>query len=143
MILVDASNSFFASAIIPDNFSYHLKLQATALVNEPPPARWFDLWRSSTMTQIKIFSIHVAFSCFTIMYFGMVLNMPNYGRKNLPKSALIIALSEIIGCCIGYILAVKCKVKFLSSGMFNLLGAGIAFTMWHWSEYGESFDFYD
>lgn len=136
--LIKAASSFYSSAIIPANLSYHLQLQANALVNEPPPARWFDLWRSSTMTTIRLFSVHVAFTCFTIMYFGMVLNMPNYGRENLPSSARIIAVSEIIGCCIGYFLAVKSNMKFLYSGIFNLVGAGLAFSMWYWREYGKS-----
>uniref|UniRef100_A0A336L287 CSON003253 protein n=1 Tax=Culicoides sonorensis TaxID=179676 RepID=A0A336L287_CULSO len=139
-ILITASNSYKSTAILPANLTYHLQRQSTALINEPPPSRWFSLWRGSLITSIRNFSVHVAFSCFTIMYFGMVLNMASYGgRNNLPRSARFLAGSEIIGCCLGYFIAVNSKIKFMSCGVFNLIGSGIALSVWYWKDYETEF----
>lgn len=140
-LLCNASNTFSSSVIMPNNLTYHLQVQSNNLVNEKPPARWFKLWRDSTMTTIRLLSVHVAFACFTIMYFGMVLNMPNYGRENLSSSARIIALSEIIGCCLGFYLAIKSNHKYLICGVFNFLGAVLAFSIWNWKEFGNDIHF--
>ncbi|XP_063709428.1 solute carrier family 22 member 7-like [Culicoides brevitarsis] len=137
-ILLNASNFISSTAVIPVTLKAQLQLQANSIVN-CKPASWFELWRTSTMEQIRIFCIHVAFACFTIMYFGMVLNMPNYGRHFLSYNALLIAASEVIGCFIGYVLATTCSVKFFSSGLINLLGAGIALQMWHWRDVESEF----
>lgn len=105
-------------------------------LQQRPQASWLKLWQDSVLTSLRVFSVHVAFACFTIMYFGMVLNMPNYGRSHLPKSARFIAVSEIIGCCMAYLLVTKTKHKFLWSGMFNISGASIAYCMWFWKNRG-------
>lgn len=70
------------------------------------------------------------------MFFGMVLNMPNYGRSHLSRSARFIAGSELIGCYVGYLFATKTKHKFAWAGMLNVTGAIVAYWMWFWVNRG-------
>lgn len=135
-ILVQAAKSCDLTENLPKNLAFKLKLQASHLLRQRPQAKWLKLCQYSASTNLRVFSIHVAFACFTIMYFGMVLNMPNYGRRHLGKSARFISVFEVIGCCLGYLFATKTKRKFLWSGIFNIVGASTAYCMWFWKDRG-------
>lgn len=124
---------------LPKDLSIQLKLQAMHLKSEPEPTNWISLWRDSPLISLRIFSLHVAWSCFTIMYFGMVLNMRNYDKLNLPRSARYLAVSEMIGCVIGCLLALKSKQKFMLSGISNICGAGIALCIWIFDTRGKNY----
>lgn len=136
-LLVQAAECCGLTANLPVNLAFKLKLQAKQLLRQQSQGNWLKGWQyCSVSTTLRVFAIHVAFACFTIMYFGMVLNMPNYGRDHLPKSARCIAASEIIGCCLGYWLVTKVMRKWFWSGMFNIFGASIAYCMWFWKNRG-------
>lgn len=129
-ILKKAMKSSKSTEALPKDLNIQLKIQAVHLKSEPKPANWISLWRDSPLISLRIFSLHVAWSCFTIMYFGMVLNMRNYDTLNLPRSARYLAVSEMIGCVTGCILILKSKQKFMFSGLFNVCGAVIALCIW-------------
>lgn len=136
-LLVHAAECCDFKDNLPANLAFKLKLQATQLIRSQRQANWFKLWQSSAQTRIRVLSTHIAFACFTIMYFGMVLNMRNYGRYQLPKSARFLAVSELTGCFLGYLFVTKTKHTFLWSGMFNMVGALIAYCMWFWKNEGK------
>lgn len=133
-ILVQAARKSNLVESLPTNLAF--KLKTTQQVRQPPQTRWFKLWSESMFTSLRSLLLHVAFACFTIMFFGMVLNMPNYGRRHLTKSARFIAVSELIGCFIGLVFATKTKHKFLWSGLFNISGAVVAYCVWIWRHRG-------
>ncbi|KAJ6640566.1 Solute carrier family 22 member 8, partial [Pseudolycoriella hygida] len=134
-IVVAAFKSCHKDEGLPSNLAFKLKVQSLRLMQQRQRSqtKWIELLQQSLKTTVGICAVHVAFACFTIMYFGMVLNMPNYGRRHLASSARFIASSEMVGCSIGYMFGTGTKRKFRWCGLFNILGAAIALCMWFWS----------
>ncbi|XP_037031235.1 solute carrier family 22 member 1-like isoform X1 [Bradysia coprophila] len=131
-LLVHAAECCDLKDNLPANLAFKLKLQAMQLLRHRRQATWLSLWQNTALTSLRVLSTHIAFACFTIMYFGMVLNMRNYGRYQLPTSARFLALSELTGCFVGYLFVSKTKHTFLWSGIFNVFGALTAFCIWFW-----------
>lgn len=137
-LLVHAAECCDLKHMLPANLAFKLKLQATQLLRDQRQAKWLQLWQNSARINLRVLSTHIAFACFTIMYFGMMLNMRNYGRYQLPKNARFLAVSELAGCFMGYLFLTKTRHTFLWSGMFNVLGASIACCMWFWKSRGKT-----
>lgn len=140
VILTEAAESYNSTAEIPKDLKWLLDLKITELKSSPPPKRFVTLWNASIRDTFKYISFYVAWSCFTINYFGMMLNMRNYGKFNLPRNAQLLAGFELFGCFFASLISVYSKKhKWMLSGMFNIIGGLCALNIWWFRAAEEEF----
>lgn len=55
---------------------------------EPPPAGWWSIWQGKH-AKVNMFSVHLAWSIYIVVYYGMLLNIRAFSREHLEINTVI------------------------------------------------------
>ncbi|XP_062555790.1 organic cation transporter protein-like [Armigeres subalbatus] len=114
---------------IPTDFDHQLKSYSEAAIEQPEPDSWWKIWEEKASTK-NLICVHLAWSLFIVVYYGMLLNIRAFGRDHLRINTLIAGLSEFIGTSIGFALIMFTKNKWFWTGLFNIVAGLIAYCGW-------------
>lgn len=129
-ILIKSAKINNRSHLIPRDLDEQLKLQAASVAEEPAPLGFWKMWRGPGVVK-NLICVHLVWSIYIVIYYGMLLNIRTFGRDYLEVNTVIAGISEIIGTFIGLGLILNTTRKWLWSGLFNILAAFIAYTIWY------------
>lgn len=74
--------------IIPDDLEQLLQQQSENIQNEPEPAGWWSLWKGPRAVRHMV-CVHLAWSIYIIVYYGMLLNIRAFSREHLEINTVI------------------------------------------------------
>ncbi|XP_001663173.2 solute carrier family 22 member 8 [Aedes aegypti] len=114
---------------IPSDFEHQLKTFSDAAVVQADPDPWWKIWEEKASKK-DLICVHLAWSIFIVVYYGMLLNIRAFGREHLQINTVIAGLSEIIGTFIGFYLIMFTKNKWFWAGLFNIIGGLVAYVAW-------------
>ncbi|XP_062555789.1 organic cation transporter-like protein [Armigeres subalbatus] len=116
-------------ANIPNDFDHQLKSYSDAAVEQPEPDSWWTIWGEKNRRK-NLICVHLAWSLFIVVYYGMLLNIRAFGRDHLRINTVIAGLSEFTGTSIGFALIMFTKNKWFWTGLFNIAGGLITYCGW-------------
>jgi hypothetical protein len=90
---------------------------------------WLDIWEGPKV-KLHLIACHLAWSIYIVTYYGMLLNIKNFGREYRFVNTVIAGLCEILGTFIGLFLIMTSANKWQWTSLFNIIGGFIAFTVW-------------
>lgn len=96
---------------------------------DPPPSNWWSIWEGPR-AKINMLAVHLAWSIYIVVYYGMLLNIRAFSRDHLEINTIIAACSEITGVFIGLFFIMKTTKKWLWTGIFNIIAGLFAYTIW-------------
>ena len=128
-ILIDSARINNCLDTLPNDLDKLLQIQAAATLEEPPPAGWWCMW-DTLRVKINLIAVHLAWSLYIIIYYGMLLNIRIFGRKFLQVNTVVAGLSEITGVFIGLYLILNTKHKWQWTSLLNLCGGCMAYLIW-------------
>ncbi|XP_017471462.1 PREDICTED: solute carrier family 22 member 3 [Rhagoletis zephyria] len=114
---------------LPHDIDQQLELQAQTAMDAPPPPGWWSIWKGDKVVR-NLICVHLAWSIYIIVYYGMLLNIRSFSREHLEVNTAVAGLSEIIGTFIGLFLILKTTRKWLWTGLFNVIAGLIAYLGW-------------
>lgn len=129
MYLMESARCNDTTARIPSDFDQQLKSFSEAAVEQPDPEPWWAIWKEKASTK-NLICVHLAWSIFIVVYYGMLLNIRAFGRENLQINTAIAGVSEMIGTFIGFYLIMCTRDKWFWTGLFNITGGLIAYVAW-------------
>ncbi|BFF90002.1 solute carrier family 22 member 3 [Drosophila madeirensis] len=114
---------------LPHDIDQQLELQAQTAMDAPPPSGWWSMWKGERAVR-HIICVHLAWSLYIVVYYGMLLNIRSFSREHLYINTFFAGLSEMIGTFIGLFLIMKTTRKWLWTGLFNMVAGCIAYCGW-------------
>ncbi|XP_058464629.1 solute carrier family 22 member 21 [Malaya genurostris] len=114
---------------IPYNFSEQLNQIAENMKSEPRPDPWWTIWENRGSRK-NLVLVHLAWSLFIVVYYGMLLNVRSFGRDYLKNNTALAGASEIIGTFIGFCLIMYTTKKWFWAGLFNVVGGLVTYLAW-------------
>ncbi|XP_055377585.1 solute carrier family 22 member 3 isoform X2 [Condylostylus longicornis] len=114
---------------LPLDIDHQLKQQSIDLINAPPPAGWWTIWKGERAV-LHMICVHLAWSIYIVIYYGMLLNIRAFSREHLEVNTVIAGCSEIIGTFIGLYLILNTSIKWQATGIFNIIAGCIAYLAW-------------
>ncbi|XP_058836091.1 solute carrier family 22 member 13 [Topomyia yanbarensis] len=114
---------------IPSDFVDQLNLMAEIMKTKPDPDPWWSIWETYK-TRKNLILVHLAWSIFIIVYYGMLLNIRAFGTDHLQINTVIAGASEIIGTFIGFGLIMCTAKKWFLAGLFNIFGGLVTYLAW-------------
>jgi hypothetical protein len=109
-----------------DNQLQDLANESMKPIEEPS---WLDIWEGPKV-KLHLIACHLAWSIYIVTYYGMLLNIKNFGREYRFVNTVIAGLCEILGTFIGLFLIMTSANKWQWTSLFNIIGGFIAFTVW-------------
>ncbi|XP_037040810.1 solute carrier family 22 member 8-like isoform X1 [Bradysia coprophila] len=128
-ILIESAQYNERMHLVPGNLDELLRQQSIDVKAAPPPAGWWTLWKGKGAVRNMI-CVHGAWMIYIVTYYGMLLNIRTFSRDHLEINTVVAALCEIAGVFIGLLLILYTEKKWLWSGIFNVLGAAVAYAVW-------------
>lgn len=122
---------------LPQDIDKQLQYQAIQCMEAPAPASWWSIWKGERAVRHMI-CVHLCWSLYIVVYYGMLLNIRSFSREHLEINTAIAGASELIGTFIGLFFILKTTRKWVWTGLFNIVAAGIAFSAWIIPEEPES-----
>lgn len=142
-IILDAATSPWSKAKIPKNLKSLLSEKVAEVRNVAPQQGFLSLWHDSYKSRVRYVCFYVSYACITINFFGMMLNMRNYGKFSMPLNAQTLAYFEIFGCLFALVISLYFnRRKFALSGIFNIVGGVCALTVWIYKEKGKMMSYF-
>ncbi|XP_022213561.1 solute carrier family 22 member 3 isoform X2 [Drosophila obscura] len=114
---------------LPHDIDQQLELQAQTAMDAPPPSGWWSMWKGERAVR-HIICVHLAWSLYIVVYYGMLLNIRSFSREHLYINTFFAGLSEMTGTFIGLFLIMKTTRKWLWTGLFNMIAGCIAYCGW-------------
>lgn len=103
-ILMESANVNERIHLIPPDLDHLLQQQSENVRNEPPPAGWWSIWKGKRAVRHMI-CVHLAWSIYIVIYYGMLLNIRVFGREHLHINTAIAGM---------YIFKTNCLWKILN-----------------------------
>ncbi|KRK02637.1 solute carrier family 22 member 3 isoform X2 [Drosophila yakuba] len=114
---------------LPHDIDQQLDLQAQTAMDAPPPSGWWSIWKGERAVR-HIVCVHLAWSLYIVVYYGMLLNIRSFSRDHLYINTFFAGFSEMIGTFFGLFLILKTTRKWLWTGLFNIVAGCIAYCGW-------------
>uniref|UniRef100_A0A8D8P4Q7 (northern house mosquito) hypothetical protein n=1 Tax=Culex pipiens TaxID=7175 RepID=A0A8D8P4Q7_CULPI len=90
---------------------------------------WWMIWKEKTAIK-NLLRVHLAWSIFIVVYYGMLLNIRAFGRDHLTMNTIIAGACEMIGTFGGLYLIICSNKKWFWCGLLNIAGGLIAYIAW-------------
>lgn len=139
-ILVESAEMNQRKHLLPPDLSDLLQNEAKNIQNSPPPPSWWTLWEGKRAVRHMI-CVHLCWSIYIIVYYGMLLNIRAYSREHLGINTIVAALCEILGVLSGLTLILFTRRKWLYTGLFNIFAGIISYSAWLIPSNGKSMSF--
>lgn len=139
-ILVESAAMNQRKHLLPPDLSDLLQNEAKNIQNSPPPPSWWTLWEGKRAVRHMI-CVHLCWSIYIIVYYGMLLNIRAYSREHLEINTIVAALCEIVGVLSGLTLILFTRRKWLYTGLFNIIAGMISYSAWLIPSNGKSLSF--
>ncbi|KAH8294817.1 hypothetical protein KR018_003379 [Drosophila ironensis] len=114
---------------LPHDIDQQLELQAQTAMEAPPPSGWWSMWKGERAVR-HIICVHLAWSLYIVVYYGMLLNIRAFSREHLFINTFVAGFSEMMGTFFGLFLILKTTRKWLWTGLFNIIAGCIAYCGW-------------
>ncbi|XP_030373750.1 solute carrier family 22 member 4 [Scaptodrosophila lebanonensis] len=114
---------------LPHDIDQQLELQSQTEIEAPPPAGWWSMWKGKNAVR-HIICVHLAWSLYVPIYYGMLLNIRSFSREHLYVNTAVAGFSEMMGTFVGLFLIMKTTRKWLWTGLFNIIAGCIAYCGW-------------
>ncbi|XP_068152640.1 solute carrier family 22 member 4 isoform X2 [Drosophila tropicalis] len=114
---------------LPHDIDQQLELQAQTAMDAPPPSGWWSMWKGEKAVR-HIICVHLAWSLYIVVYYGMLLNIRSFSREHLYINTFVAGFSEMMGTFFGLFLILKTTRKWLWTGLFNIIAGCIAYCGW-------------
>lgn len=114
---------------LPTDIDQQLELQAQTAMDAPPPSGWWSMWKGERAVR-HIVCVHLAWSLYIVVYYGMLLNIRAFSREHLYINTFVAGFSEMMGTFFGLFLIMKTTRKWLWTGLFNIIAGCIAYCGW-------------
>ncbi|XP_043656326.1 solute carrier family 22 member 4-like isoform X2 [Drosophila teissieri] len=114
---------------LPHDIDQQLDLQAQTAMDAPPLSGWWSIWKGERAVR-HIVCVHLAWSLYIVVYYGMLLNIRSFSRDHLYINTFFAGFSEMIGTFFGLFLILKTTRKWLWTGIFNIVAGCIAYCGW-------------
>ncbi|KAH8330893.1 hypothetical protein KR067_008691 [Drosophila pandora] len=114
---------------LPTDIDQQLELQAQTAMDAPPPSGWWSMWKGERAVR-HIICVHLAWSLYIVVYYGMLLNIRAFSREHLYINTFVAGFSEMMGTFFGLFLILKTTRKWLWTGLFNIIAGCIAYCGW-------------
>lgn len=128
-IVIESAEMNKREHLLPANLKGLLQNQAKNMQNEPPAPGWCTLWKGERAVRHMI-CVHLCWSIYIIVYYGMLLNIRAYSREHLEITTVVAALCEILGIMCGLLLILFTRRKWLYTGLFNICAGMISYSAW-------------
>lgn len=129
MVLKESARVNENTKFVPNDLDNQLKTISEEMQSEPDPDSWWSIWAEKSARK-NLICVHLAWSIFIVVYYGMLLNIRAFGRDNLQINTVIAGASEIIGTFIGFYLIMCTSKKWFWTGLFNIIGGMVAYLAW-------------
>ncbi|XP_055588596.1 organic cation transporter protein [Uranotaenia lowii] len=127
--LLDATEVNQNQRDVPEDFDQLLKDVSVSLQSEQAPDPWWSIWKEKSAVK-NLICVHLAWSIFIVVYYGMLLNIRAFGRDHLQINTVIAGASEILGTFLGFYLIMNTTKKWFLTGLLNIIGGLIAYLAW-------------
>ncbi|XP_017046060.2 solute carrier family 22 member 3 isoform X2 [Drosophila ficusphila] len=114
---------------LPHDIDQQLELQAQTAMDAPPPSGWWAMWKGERAVR-HIVCVHLAWSLYIVVYYGMLLNIRSFSRDHLYINTFVAGFSEMMGTFFGLFLILRTTRKWLWAGLFNVVAGCIAYCGW-------------
>ncbi|EDW83349.2 uncharacterized protein Dwil_GK22803 [Drosophila willistoni] len=120
---------------VPKDLPLQLELLREKLLDQPPPARWLELWRGKKRVKLYMIVTHMALATFLISHMGLLLNIRSFGRDYLAPNTMGIGFAELLGCFLALHLTFHHNTrKWQWAGGFCILGGLVGCLCWFFSD---------
>jgi hypothetical protein len=123
---------------LPKDIDSQLQQHAAEFLKPVEEPGWMEIWEGPKV-KLHLIACHLAWSIYIVTYYGMLLNIKNFGREYRYVNTIIAGLCEITGTFIGLFLIMNSSNKWQWTSLFNIIGGFIAFTVWLIPDSGNMF----
>ncbi|XP_055632044.1 organic cation transporter protein isoform X2 [Toxorhynchites rutilus septentrionalis] len=128
-ILMECAEINGSTNYISNDFDIQLKSISETFISKPNPDPWWSIWKEKLATK-NLVCVHLAWSIFIVVYYGMLLNIRAFGTDHLRVNTVIAGASEMLGTFVGFFLIMSTEKKWFWTGLLNIVGGLSTYLAW-------------